>query len=158
MGIFRKKETQFLIKSVSDTKTRELESLKDGVFSEKMMGDGIVVCSKDNGKMTIHSPISGEVVVAFPTKHAFGIKAKNGVELLVHIGIDTVTLNGEGFESVIKQGQNINAGDVLAIVDVDLVKSKVPTLDTIVIVTSGQKVDKQFFGNVTLDTNLFEVI
>ena len=73
---------------------------------------------------TIVSPVTGEVITVFPTKHALGIKTKSGVELIVHIGIDTVNLNGEGFTALIKQNDKIKAGQPLVKLDMSVLKDK----------------------------------
>lgn len=79
------------------------------------------------------APISGKLIILFHTKHAYGIQHKWGIKVLLHIGIDTVLLNGEGFETKVKQNQNIKAGDVLCNVDIDLIKNKIPSLNTPII-------------------------
>lgn len=81
-----------------------LETINDQVFSSKMMGDGIAFQFKEN---TIYSPVNGEVTMVFPTKHAYGIRTKNGAEILLHVGMNTVELNGKGFTSLVKQGDKV---------------------------------------------------
>ncbi|MCH4207302.1 MAG: PTS glucose transporter subunit IIA [Solobacterium sp.] len=95
----------------------DISSVKDGVFSEKMMGDGIAITvSLDQAQ--ILAPASGELTAFFPTCHAFGITMNNGVELLVHIGIDTVEANGKGFKALArKQGDQVKAGEPIVAVD-----------------------------------------
>lgn len=156
MGLFGKKE-EFAINSVINGETRKLKTLKDGVFSELMLGDGVVVCAPNTSSMDVVAPFAGEVVVAFPTGHAYGIKASNGVEVLVHIGVDTVNLGGKGFKPHVKQGQRIKKGDKLVTVDLDYVRMNAPTADVVVIVTSGQKVVNQTKGCVTHNDKLFDV-
>lgn len=125
---------------IENGKIKSLASLKDGVFSDKILGDGFVVAQSD-GK--VYAPISGEIVAVFPTKHAYGIKAKNGLNVLVHIGIDTVKLNGKGFKSTIKQGAFVKQGDLLATVDLEMLKNKDIKSDVIVVVTSDSAVQPQ---------------
>lgn len=125
---------------VENGKIKSLASLKDSVFSDKILGDGFVITQSD-GK--VYAPISGEIVALFPTKHAYGIKAKNGLNILVHIGIDTVKLNGKGFKSTIKQGDMVKQGDLLATVDLDLLKEKNINSDVVVVVTSDSIVQPQ---------------
>ena len=117
-------------------KIKTLKSLKDGVFSEGMMGAGFTVAPESN---TIVAPISGKLVTVFPTGHAYGIEGKDGTNVLVHIGLDTVGLNGEGFKSLVKQGKKVKAGKPMAEVDFDGIKSKVPSIDVIVLVTPDSK-------------------
>lgn len=145
MGFFSrsKKETvpSNIALAVIDGTVKTLSSLKDGVFSEKMMGDGIVVApAKDAQTVDFFAPVSGELVTVFPTGHAYGIKTKDGVEVLLHIGVDTVNLDGKGFTPAVKQGQKVSAGDKLVSVDVEFVRKNAPSSDAIVIVTSGQAV------------------
>ena len=144
MGFFKKSKSavaENVVLAVSNGSVKTLASLKDGVFSEKMMGDGIVVAPA-KGAQTVEyfAPISGELVTVFPTGHAFGIRAKNGLEVLLHIGLDTVNLEGKGFTPIVKQGQKVKAGDKLVSVDVEFVRKNAPSADAIVIVTSGQAV------------------
>lgn len=145
------------VKSVAKGSVRTLASLKDGVFSEKMMGDGIVVCAPKTAKEAdFFAPVSGELVTVFPTGHAYGIRTEEGLEVLVHIGIDTVALDGKGFTPAVKQGEMVKAGDKLATVDLDFVRKNAPTADAIVIVTSGQTLTKKATGAVTKASVLFE--
>ncbi|MFR3286282.1 MAG: PTS glucose transporter subunit IIA [Enterococcus casseliflavus] len=92
----------------------KLEELSDPVFSKGMMGRGFAIEAKNE---TIVSPIDGFVSSIFPTKHALGIKTKSGIELLVHVGIDTVELNGEGFDIKVQEGQKVKAGNTLMNID-----------------------------------------
>ena len=147
-----------IIKSIGEGDAKELSTLKDGVFSEKMMGDGIVVAASKTAKTAkYYAPVSGKLVTVFPTKHAYGIQTDDGVELLLHIGIDTVNLKGKGFKSAVKQGQTVKAGDELVTVDLESVRKNAPSADAILIVTSGQKVTKKAKGKVTKTSTLFEV-
>lgn len=98
-----------------------LSEVKDKVFSEGSMGKGIAV---DLTEGKVIAPFSGTVGVVFPTGHAYGITADNGRELLIHIGMDTVELGGQGFISHVKQGDRVQQGDLLAEVDIKLVKKK----------------------------------
>ncbi|MDL2276756.1 PTS glucose transporter subunit IIA [Breznakia sp. OttesenSCG-928-G09] len=82
-----------------------LSEVKDEVFSKEMLGKGVGIIPSDNN--SIYSPVSGEVCTVFPTKHAIGIKTVEGAEILIHIGIDTVNLNGEHFDCFVEQGQHI---------------------------------------------------
>lgn len=113
-------------------KVGTLKSLKDGVFSEEMMGKGFIIKPADS---TIYAPITGKLTTVFPTGHAYGIEGKDGTNVLVHIGLDTVGLNGEGFKSLVKQGKKIKAGKPIAKVNFAEIKSKVPSIDVIVVVT-----------------------
>lgn len=116
-----------------DGKIKLLKNVNDEAFAGKMMGDGIAVVPH-NGML--YSPVSGEVTMVFPTKHALGIKSKDGVEILIHIGIDTVELEGKGFISLVKQGDFVDIGDKLIEFDLDLVISSGYDSDVMVIITN----------------------
>ncbi|KIL48856.1 PTS glucose transporter subunit IIA [Jeotgalibacillus alimentarius] len=111
-----------------------LDEVPDPVFSQKMMGDGVAIEPTD-GKVV--SPIDGEVVQVFPTKHAIGLKAKNGAEILIHIGLETVSMEGNGFEAHVSEGSKVNVGDPLVTFDLELVRSEAKSIITPVIVTNG---------------------
>ncbi|WP_077613916.1 PTS sugar transporter subunit IIA [Caenibacillus caldisaponilyticus] len=98
-----------------------IEQVPDPTFSEKMMGDGIAIEPADG---TVVSPMDGEVVQVFPTKHAVGLKGRSGLELLIHIGLETVSMNGEGFQAAVKAGDRVKKGQTLIRFDLDLVKQK----------------------------------
>lgn len=116
-----------------DGKILELSEVPDQVFSQKMMGDGFAI-EPVNGEVV--SPVNGTITTLFPTKHAIGITADNGLELLIHFGIDTVNLNGEGFEALIAQDDKVKAGQPILKVNLDEVKGKVPSVITPVIFTN----------------------
>lgn len=111
-----------------------LNTVPDPVFSEKMMGDGIAVNPSEG---LVVSPVDGEVIQVFPTKHAIGIRAKNGAEILIHIGLETVSLNGEGFETHVKQGDHVAAGDKLVTFDLDIIAEKAKSTITPIIITNS---------------------
>ena len=104
-----------------------ITEVPDPVFAEKMMGDGFAIEPTD-GK--VYSPVSGKVTNVFPTKHAATFETETGHEVLIHFGLDTVKLGGEGFESHIQQGEEVKAGDLILTVDLENVKAKVPSVIT----------------------------
>jgi PTS system beta-glucosides-specific IIC component len=110
-----------------------LAEVKDKVFASGALGKGIGIVPS-SGK--VYAPFAGTVVTAFPTGHAFGIKSADGVEVLIHIGIDTVQLEGKGFTAAVTQGQTVEAGDLLATVDLDAVKAAGYDTTTIVVITN----------------------
>ncbi|MEC5272727.1 PTS glucose transporter subunit IIA [Caldifermentibacillus hisashii] len=117
----------------------KLEDVPDPVFSEKMMGDGIAI-EPIEGKIV--SPVDGEIIQVFPTKHAIGIKTNNGVEILIHIGLETVAMNGEGFNAHVSQGEKVKVGDVLVTFDLELVKEKAKSTIIPIIITNTDKMEK----------------
>lgn len=152
-GRKKKEETKFEKNCVYvpvNGKTATLESLEDGMFSEKMMGDGIAVIPSD-GKFTV--PIGGTVKAAFPTGHAYGILTDDGAEVLIHIGIDTVELEGKGFRPHVKQGQRVSVGDKLVTVDLDVVKDGGYQTAAIVIVTSGNQIKDRAAKDIDVQRN-----
>lgn len=92
-----------------------LSEVSDDVFSQKMLGDGFAV--KPTGQEVV-APVSGTITTLFPTKHAIGIKTVEGLEVLIHLGIDTVELKGEPFKLFVDQGDSVKAGDKLAEMDI----------------------------------------
>ena len=125
-----KKEIQ--IYSPVNGRTQTIESVNDPMFSQKMMGDGIAV-SPSEGKF--YAVESGVLSAFFPTMHAYGITCDNGVEILVHLGIDTVNANGNGFSSVRKQGERVEKGDLIITVDIDKLKQTYD-MTTMVVITN----------------------
>ena len=119
--------------------------VSDQAFASKAMGDGIAIDPAD-GK--IYAPFSGTISVAFPTGHAYGITAANGKEVLIHIGMDTVELNGKGFKPHVKQGDIVKQGDLLTEVDLDYIRSQGKPVITPVIFTDGTAVEVLKTGSV----------
>ncbi|GAB4073862.1 PTS glucose transporter subunit IIA [Barrientosiimonas marina] len=118
-----------------------LEDVPDPVFSQKMMGDGIAIKPSDN---QIVAPVDGEVVQLPETKHAVGLRTEDGIEVLVHIGLETVSLNGEGFTPNVKTGDQVAKGDPLMTCDFDYIRENASSDITPVVITNGQDTDKTF--------------
>ena len=97
----------------------DLQTVDDPVFASGSMGDGIAIMPSDG---QIKAPINGTVAVVYPTAHAYGLVGEDGVEILIHIGIDTVSLAGKGFTSMVTQGQPVQVGDILGQVDLNVVQ------------------------------------
>ncbi|VEU70764.1 PTS transporter subunit IIABC [Mycoplasmopsis glycophila] len=134
-----------VIQTVARGEILTLDRVNDGVFSTKAMGDGFAVKFDAETVGNVYSPVDGEVKLVFPTKHAYGITTKEGVELLIHIGIDTVALNGEGFESFVNVGDHVKAGQQIAKVDLEFLKEKGIQSDAIcVVLESGTHKDFSF--------------
>lgn len=110
-----------------------VDKLPDPVFAEKVLGDGYAVDPTDG---RVVSPVSGTIVDVQDSLHAYGIETDNGLEVLVHIGINTVSLNGEGFRTKRKVGDKIHAGELLATVDLELLKQKGLPQFTVVLITN----------------------
>lgn len=125
-----------------------LEKVADPTFSQKMMGEGLAI-EPSTGKVV--APFSGKVVQLFPTKHAIGLESDTGIELLIHIGLETVSLDGEGFDAFVKQGDRVQKGDTLLIFDMDLIKKKGFNLVTPIIITNSAEWS---LSNLTTNTSI----
>ena len=123
--------------SVADGEVIALEQVKDPVFSQKMMGDGFAV-EPANGNIV--SPVSGTVSSIFPTKHALGLVTEAGLEVLVHIGLDTVSLEGKPFTVHVAEGQKVAAGDLLVTADLDAIREAGRETSTIVVFTNADAI------------------
>lgn len=110
-----------------------MEQVSDPVFSSKSIGDGFAIVIEND---SVVSPVSGEVVALFPTKHAIGIKASDRTEYLIHIGLDTVKYQGEGFEAFVAIGDMVKQGDLLLKVDITFFKEKGVDLTSPVVITN----------------------
>lgn len=115
-----------------------LDEVDDEVFKSRALGDGFAIKPIGNN---VYSPVDGEIVVLFPTKHAMAIKSVNGIELLIHVGLETVALNGEGFTSHVQQGDSIKKGDLLLSFDHDVIKEKAKSDITPVVITNMDIID-----------------
>ena len=120
--------------SVADGQVVALEQVEDPVFAQKMMGDGFAV-EPANGNIV--SPVTGTVSSIFPTKHALGLVTDSGLEVLVHIGLDTVSLEGKPFTVHVSEGQKVAAGDLLVTADLDAIREAGRKTSTVVIFTNG---------------------
>ena len=123
--------------AVANGEVIAIEAVADPVFSGKMMGDGFAVEPTDG---TIVSPVNGTIKSVFPTKHAIGIETKDGVEVLVHMGIDTVSLEGKPFSVKVKEGDQVQAGQVLAQVDLEALQQADKKATMIVVFTNMDKI------------------
>lgn len=123
--------------SVADGQVIALEQVKDPVFAQKMMGDGFAV-EPANGNIV--SPVTGTVSSIFPTKHALGLVTESGLEVLVHIGLDTVSLEGKPFTVHVSEGQKVAAGDLLVTADLDAIRAAGRETSTVVVFTNGDAI------------------
>lgn len=133
-GLFKKQNnTSFSIVSTQNGTVVELNNVPDDVFAGKMLGDGVAVIPTDDN---IVSPVDGTVLQVFDTLHAYAIHSDDGLDILVHIGINTVELNGEGFTALVKAGDHVKAGDSIATADIAFLKSKGYEIHTPIIITN----------------------
>ena len=113
-----------------------LEEVSDPVFAQKMLGDGFALEPTDG---RVKAPIAGRVNTVFPTKHAIGITTDDGIEVLLHLGFDTVTLEGKPFSSNVKEGDRVEVGDLLSTMDVEMIRQSEEASTTCALVfTNGQ--------------------
>ena len=132
-----------------------LGSVQDQAFASKAMGDGFAI---DLSGRRILSPVNGKIIVCFPTHHAYGIQCSNGLEILIHIGMDTVELDGKGFTPHVQVGDIVNKGDVICEIDTDYIRGQNKPLITPVIFTSGQKITLRKQGIVhELEEDLIDI-
>lgn len=132
---------------------KPITEVPDQVFSGKMMGDGFAILPVEG---IIASPVDGTIVNIFPTKHALGIMSDGGREILIHVGIDTVNLKGEGFETLVNDGEHVKAGQPLLKVDLEFLKENAPSIMTPVVFTNlkeGEQVIIEKTGLVQLEEN-----
>lgn len=136
--LFSKKAAVEELVAPMSGKVVQIEDVPDEVFSQKMIGDGIAI-EPDEG--VVVSPVDGEIVQFFPTKHAVGLKTKSGLEILIHIGMETVALNGEGFEGFVQQGDRVKAGDKLVSFDLEQIRERAESIISPVVITNFDAVD-----------------
>ena len=154
-NIFKKKE-EYLAAPFAG-KVNDIQSVPDDAFAQKMLGDGFAITPAEN---VVKAPCDGEIIQIFSTGHAVGIKTKMGLEVLVHIGIDTVELDGEGFEKLVKNGDKVEIGTPLIKIDLDFIKENAPSISTPVIVTNMEKVKNMEIinkGRVKAETKVLKV-
>ena len=133
--LFGKQEEQvheLVLNSYMKGKVVDITEVPDPVFAQKMMGDGFAIIPEE-GKLI--SPVAGEIIQVFPTKHAFGIKSGD-IELLIHVGLETVAMKGEGFEVAVSAGDRVEVGQTLLTYDLELVKEKAKDIITPCVVTN----------------------
>ncbi|MCE5089678.1 PTS sugar transporter subunit IIA [Staphylococcus devriesei] len=121
-----------------------IEEIPDPVFAQKMMGEGFGI-NPTEGEVV--SPIEGKVDNVFPTKHAIGLKADNGLELLVHIGLDTVQLDGEGFEILVNSGDTVQVGDPLLKFDLEFIRNNAKDVISPVIITNSDQTESIYIND-----------
>ena len=145
------------VQSVADGQAISITEVKDPVFAQKMMGDGYAV-EPANG--SIYAPVTGVVTSVFPTKHAVGILSDKGLEVLVHVGLDTVALNGAPFSAKVADGQRVAAGDLLLVADLEAIRSAGRETTTVVAFTNTAEIKSvtlENLGQVTKDSQIAQV-
>lgn len=136
LGIFKKNQSMDLYSPV-DGKRIALENVPDQVFASKMMGDGVAFELEGNA---ICAPCNGKVTMIANTLHAIGITASNGAEILIHVGLDTVNLEGKGFKRFVEKGSRVRKGELLLEIDKVFMEEQAVDLTTPMVVTNGAEV------------------
>lgn len=157
-GFFNKNKEQTVepqLVAVQSGKVVKVETLPDPVFAEKMLGDGFAILPSDDN--IVVSPVNATIEEVQDTLHAYCLKTDDGLDILVHIGINTVSLNGKGFTPKVKQGDKVKVGDILAKVDLDFIKSKGLPTYTVVLITNIDDL-KSFQLNSNIDATSGETV
>lgn len=140
MGFFDKfTKNEIKIYSPMKGEIVAIENVPDETFADKVMGDGVAVLPDDS---IVRAPEAGTISFVAETKHAFGISTKSGLELLIHIGIDTVKLDGKGFELLVEEEQEVKAGDPIIKMDLEYLKANAPSIVSPVICTELEDEDE----------------
>ena len=137
-SFFKKKNEPEFIYSPVNGQCILLKNVPDQMFAQKLMGEGAGFTFEED---TVYAPCDGEIMMIAHTNHAIGIKSKNGAEILVHIGLDTVELNGEGFEVLVQSGQKIKAHSPMMKINRKLMNEKNINLTTPMVITNMDDVD-----------------
>lgn len=141
-----KKQVTQQLHAVVDGEFIPITSVHDEIFSNKIMGDGFAIIPSDQ---RIVSPASGVISTVFPTKHAIALTLDNGLDLLIHLGIDTVELDGVPFENFVHVGDYIEAGTQIATMDIDYIKEHGKATDCVVVCTNSDAVEQLVFHHQT---------
>nr|WP_025775750.1 PTS glucose transporter subunit IIA [Clostridium botulinum] len=144
-SLFKKKEKSLKLKAYLSGKAISINKVPDEVFASKIMGDGLAIIPTTN---IVKSPADGEIIVVMEeSKHAVGIKFENGIEALIHVGIDTVSMNGEGFEVFVKTGDSVKEGQDLIMFDEELIKNRGLSTYTMLVITNSSE-----YPNMVIET------
>lgn len=152
-----KRNKEFKFVSPIKGRVMPITEAPDHVFSQKMMGDGIAI---DPSSGEVHSPVDGTIIMTFPTNHAIGIRGKDGKEILIHFGLDTVNLKGEGLNILVSEGDKVKIGDKILVADIDLIKGRVPSLITPIVFTNleDEEIKVLKIGDINaLDEDIIEI-
>jgi len=155
-NIFKKNKQVHLVNSPLNGKLIDLSKVPDQVFAERIVGDGVAIEPQEG---ILVSPVEGEIKQLFPTKHAIGIKAESGLEILVHIGIDTVELDGKGFKKFVDEGQTVEVGTKLIEFNLEYIKQNATSIITPIVVTNleEQEINVIAESEIKIEEKLFEV-
>lgn len=152
-----KGEKSIILKSPVVGRCFDMSEMPDDLFSKKMLGDGIGLESTEG---VLYAPVDGEILQVFPTKHALILRTKEGIEILLHIGIDTIEMKGEGFESFTEKGKQVKTGDKLLTFDNALIKSKHKSNLSVLVVTNNKLIESidSNLGTADKNTEVLKII
>lgn len=153
--LFKKNKRKMEIYAPINGQIVSIEDVPDPVFSEKMMGEGIAIIPNE-GK--VHAPVDGEIVQIPQTKHAVGIRAKDDSEILIHIGLETVSLDGEGFSVSVNVGDTVSVGEPLVQFDLDYVREHAKDIITPIVITNSAEMDKQYVMTEETESKIGETV
>ncbi|SFE01697.1 PTS system IIA component, Glc family [Lentibacillus persicus] len=140
-NLFKKRDAKTDIFAPVNGEIVQLDEVPDPVFSQKMMGDGVAV-KPSEGK--VFAPTDGEVIQIPETKHAIGLRANDGTEILIHIGLETVSLEGEGFTVSVSTGDRVSTGQELMTFDLAYIRENASSDVTPIVITNAQETGKQY--------------
>ncbi|MBX4263273.1 PTS sugar transporter subunit IIA [Clostridium estertheticum] len=151
-----KEEKSIILKSPIVGRCFDMSEMPDEMFSKKLLGDGVGFESTDG---ILYAPVDGEILQVFPTKHALILRTKEGIEILLHIGIDTLQMKGEGFEAFTEKGNQVKVGDKLLTFDNELIKAKVKSNLSVLIVTNNNLIESIDIklGTVDKDNEILKI-
>ena len=135
-------------------KVASITEAPDEIFAQKMMGDGVVIFPTEN---ILAAPIDGEITMIFPTKHALGIKSNDGIEILIHVGLDTVKLEGKPFNLFVTEGQKVKQGDKLMEIDFAMVEAAGCPIATPLVITSQNQFEIINIGTCSLNQDIIKL-
>ncbi len=153
----KKKNEAVEVKAFFQGTALPLEQVKDPLFADKVMGDGAAIEPQDG---TLYAPVSGTIATIFDTKHAIGYKLDNGADVLMHIGMDTVELEGKGFDLDISVGDKVQAGQLIGKIDLSYIKSQGKEVTTPILLTTMDEYKIEFVkteGSVNVGDVLYKI-
>lgn len=154
-NLFKKGDSNTKIYAPVNGKVVPLEEVPDPVFSQKMMGDGIAIQPSEGN---IYAPVDGEVVQLPDSKHAIGLRTKDGIEILIHIGLETVSLEGKGFTVHVATGDKVSKGQLLMECDLEYIRDNASSDVTPIVITNGQDSGKTFTMTEETEANHEETV
>lgn len=134
--MFFKSKKKLQLAATQNGECVEIDMVPDPVFSERLLGDGVAIIPEDN---EVKSPVDGEVVQVFDTLHAYSIRSDDGLEILVHIGLNTVELGGKGFTPKVQSGDRVAKGEILCLADLKFIKENGYDIFTPIVITNSDE-------------------